>query len=69
MANEETNRRVATLSDLVKLGYPEEWLRSIVKHPRQNFAYRQDPANPKSRWIFLLDRFWAFEEKQIQLSR
>jgi len=39
---------IMTISELVKMGYGEEWLRSIYRSRHQNIAWKEHPEKSNS---------------------
>lgn len=62
-------KKILRMSELKARGYPEEWLREIVKRKEQNFAWRTNPTNPRSAWLFDAEKFEKYLEKQNKLSK
>lgn len=61
--------RIVTIKQLVAMGYPTRYVRRIVNDPRQTFAWRMHPQNPKSTYLIDLDKLEQYKERQIKLSR
>lgn len=55
-------------AELVKLGYPEEWLMDAYNDKTQDFAWKIDPTKSNSPIIYDTDGLEKYRQKTIDLQ-
>ena len=57
---------VMRMSELINMGFPEEFLRRAYGDRNQNFATKIDPTKKNSPIIFDTEGFWIWWRKQTE---
>ena len=55
-------------SELIKMGFPEEFLRRSYGDKNQRFATKLDPMKSNSPIIYDTEVLWIWWQKQIELQ-
>ena len=55
-------------SELIKMGFPEEFLRRAYGDKNQRFATKLDPMKSNSPIIYDTEGLWIWWQKQIELQ-
>lgn len=65
----EFEKKVMKISELKKIGFSEDYLLEIARHPNQDFAWKQNPGKINSPLLFDTDRLQKFLDKQIAVQK
>ena len=57
-------KQVMTISELKKMGFPEEWLRNICRDRHQNIAWQMDKSKPNSPFVFDTEELEKYRKAQ-----
>ena len=61
-------KQIMRMSELMDLGFPEEYLLYAYRHPSQRFAGKMNPTKRNSPIIFDTEAFEAWRIKQIEME-
>lgn len=57
---------IMKMSELTKMGFPEEFLFYAYRNPKQNFAHKMNPTKKNSSILFETAGFEAWRQKLIK---
>lgn len=60
---------VMRISELKKMGLPEEFLMNAYRNPNQTFAWKMDMTKKNSPILFDTDGLERYRQKQILMER
>lgn len=53
-------------TELQKMGFPEEYLLYVYRHPKNNFAHKMNPNKSNSHILFDTAGFERFRQRQTK---
>lgn len=65
----KVEKKIATIRDMVDMGYPEDYIRNLVQRRDQTFAWKEDPRKPNSPYLIDLARLEKWKDRQIRAAR
>lgn len=65
----EYTKAVMKMKDLMQMGFPEEFLLSAYRDPRQTFAWKMNPTASNSPILFDTVEFEKYRRAKIELEK
>lgn len=61
--------KIMSFQELRQMGFPRKYLERAYHSKNNTFAFKEDPAKPKSTILFDTDEFEHWRQKEIKAQR